>query len=290
MKFGVFHSMPDASQDPAVVARRAEELGFDSYWLGEHVMMPVEVSVPYPGVTPGDPEPEYLHRIPEPLMSLARAGAVTDRLLLGTAICIVPQRNPLVLAKEISTLDHHTGGRFMFGVGAGWNREECVILGGDFEHRWSHVKDNVLAMKAAWTHEVAEYHGRYNDFPPLRMAPKPAQRPHPPVYLGSDPTREVAFKRVVEWGEGWMPNHFDSPQQIADGVRTLRTLAEDRGRDPDTIGTTLIGLNPQWGPATPAEVEALAETGIDRLILWTISPDLEGLMDELDSLATRYIG
>ena len=146
MKIGVFEFCIDRSVDPAVIAKRAEELGFASYWVPEHAIIPIKTSSPYPGSEDGIIPDEY-GRITDPFVSLARASAVTKTIELGTGICLIPERNPLELAKEVATLDHFSGGRFIFGIGAGWLREETEIMGGDFDHRWGQTKDAILAMR-----------------------------------------------------------------------------------------------------------------------------------------------
>ena len=142
--------------------------------------------------------PESYSHFTDPFIALARASAVTETLKLGTGIVLVPERNPLVMAKEISALDLFSGGRFLFGIGAGWHREETEIMGGDFDHRWTQVRESVQVMKKLWTLEEAEHHGTYYDFPPVKCYPKPAQKPHPPVILGGM-ARNV-LQRVVAWG------------------------------------------------------------------------------------------
>ena len=172
------------SLDVAILAEKAEDLGFESFWVAEHPVMPVNTpSSPYRG-SPDGVIPDSFGRLVDPLVALARASAVTQTIRLGTAVCLVPERNPLLLAKEIATLDHFSGGRFTFGIGAGWVKEETEIMGGDFPHRWTQTREAVLAMKELWTKEEAEYHGRYYDFPTVRCFPKPAQKPHPPILPG----------------------------------------------------------------------------------------------------------
>jgi len=185
MDIGLMHVTPNSTADPAKVAKRAEELGFESYWVGDHTIVPVESSIPYPGTKHDGMEPYYVSQLPDPLIALARAGATTSRIKLGTGICLVPERNPILTAKQVATLDDACGGRFLFGIGAGWNREESTILGGDFDHRWSQIKDYVAAMKVLWQEELSEYHGRYVDFPAVRCFPKPAHKPHPPILIGA---------------------------------------------------------------------------------------------------------
>ena len=225
MKVGIFHYLSTAySADPALLAKRAEELGFDSLWLPEHPIFPVTTVSPFPL---GGPIPPFYAEIIDPFVGLARASAVTQTLKLGTGICLVPERNPLLLAKEIATLDYFSGGRFIFGIGAGWVKEETEIMGGDFAHRWTQTHDAIMAMKALWTKEEAEYHGRYYDFPPVRSFPKPAQKPHPPIFLGSVTSPNV-FKRIVAWGDGWMPVGV-SLEQIKHGREALNELAAQAG-------------------------------------------------------------
>ena len=170
MRFGVFHVSPDSGADPAIVAKHAEDLGFESYWVADHTILPVNYSVPYPAGPDGS-EPEYLWQIPDPLIALTRASATTRRIRLGTGICLVAERHPVLLAKQVANLDDLSGGRVLFGIGGGWNPEECTILGGDFDHRWSQVKDYIAAMKVLWTEHASEYHGRYVSFPAVRCSP-----------------------------------------------------------------------------------------------------------------------
>src|SRR5919197_5781354 len=183
MQLGILMFPTRPPVDVAVVATKAEALGFDSLWVGEHPVMPVHSTSPFPGSADGVIPPSYSWFV-DPFVTLARASAVTTTLKLGTGITLVPERNPLLLAKEIATLDYYSGGRFLFGIGAGWLKEETEIMGGDFAHRWTQTRDAILAMKELWTKEESEYHGKYYNFPAVRSFPKPAQKPHPPVFLG----------------------------------------------------------------------------------------------------------
>jgi probable F420-dependent oxidoreductase len=282
MKIGIFQLLGNSAADPAVVARRVEELGFESYWLGDHTIMPVDISVPYPGVPLGEEPPDYLFHLVDPLMALARAAAVTDRIKVGTAICLVAERNPILLAKQLATLDDHSGGRVILGIGAGWNPEECSILGGDFPHRWSQVKDHVAAMKALWQDDISEYHGRYVDFPPVRCYPKPASRPHPPIMIGSSGTR-TAFRRIVDWGDGWMPSGIESVEAYAESVREIKNLAREVGRDVDELEFGITAIHDEF--RTVEELEAYEEAGAHRAILWLENLELEGILEELEELA-----
>src|SRR5499433_3047019 len=167
MKLGVLMFPTRHPIDVAVVARQAEALGFDSLWLGEHPVMPVHSTLPFPG-SPDGRIPDAYSWFVDPFVALARASGVTTRLKLGTGITLVPERHPLLLAKEISTLDLFSGGRFLFGIGTGWHREESTIMGGDFDHRWGQTREAVLVMKELWTQAEAEYHGKWYDFPLVR--------------------------------------------------------------------------------------------------------------------------
>ena len=170
----------DYSIDIAILARQAEQLGYDSLWLAEHPILPVNSKTPWPGSADGTIPKKYADTA-DPFVALGRASAVTENLLLGTGICLVPERNPLILANEVATLDMYSKGRFLFGIGAGWLKEETDIMGGDFAHRWTQTREAVMAMKELWTNVESEYHGKYYDFPPVYSFPMPVQRPHPPI-------------------------------------------------------------------------------------------------------------
>jgi len=284
MDIGVFCFTSGESADPAVVAKKAEELGFASFWVPEHPVLPVYTTVGYP-MAPDQPIPRTIGIISDPFVSLARASATTTKIKLGTGICLVPERNPLLLAKEISTLDHYSGGRFLFGIGAGWQKEECEIMGGDFPHRWTQTRDSVLAMKELWTTDESEYHGRYYDFPAVKCFPKPAQKPHPPVILGG--SAKNVFKRTVEWGDGWMPVST-SPDEIRHGRETLNELAAQAGRDPQSISVIAFGQPGQLHSRDQAQ--ALEEAGAEHAIIWLNKLQEEEVIPELEGLAQEMLG
>ena len=286
MDIGLMHITPYSRADPAIVARRAEELGFESYWVGDHTVVPIDSSTPYPGTLHDGRPPFYISELPDPFLSLARAGATTSRIKLGTGICLVPERNPLLTAKQVATLDDACGGRFLFGIGAGWNREESTILGGDFEHRWSQVKDYIAAMKVLWHDEISEYHGRYVNFPPVKCFPKPAHKPHPPILLGSISSPN-ALRRVAQWGDGWLPV-VGSVDEFAQGVSKIKKLAAELGRDPGGFDFTVFALEHQW--RSKPELQALHQVGANRVVLWLLQPDLKGILEELEELARKVLG
>jgi len=237
MSVGISVPLPAYNVDPAFIARKAEELGFESLWCAEHPCIPVRTSSRFPGSADGIIPESYSHFV-DPFVALARASGVTKTLKLGTGIVLVPERHPLLLAKEISTLDLFSGGRFLFGIGAGWLREETEIMGGNFDRRWSQTRESILAMKELWTKEAAEFHGTFYNFPPVKSYPKPAQKPHPPVILGG--LAKNVLKRVVAWADGWLPNRI-TPEQVRESRATLDKLAQEAGRNPAAISISVYG-------------------------------------------------
>ncbi len=280
MKVGVFFTAGEHAADIAEVARAAEALGFGSLWLGEHVVMPVAYERVYPGSETGE-APSFAALLSSPIVALARAAAVTERLELGTGVCLLPLHEPIALAKDIATLDRDSGGRFLFGVGGGWLREETEILGGDFDRRWRQIADAVEAMKRLWRDDVAQHAGPYTRFPPVRLYPKPAQQPHPPVLLGGSAAR--IFERVVAWGEGWIPG-VSSVEEFREGQAELRRTATERGRDPDSFVQVAFGLPGALRNAT--ELAALRDLGADHATVW-LAERGEGVFSELESLASE---
>ena len=258
MNVGVSVPLPAYQVDVAPMARTAEALGFESFWCAEHPFIPVHTTSRFPGAADGVIPESYSHFI-DPFVALARASGVTQKMKLGTGIVLVPERHPLLLAKEIATLDLFSGGRFLFGIGAGWLREETQIMGGDFDHRWSQVRESILAMKELWTKTEAEFHGKYYDFPPVKSYPKPAQKPHPPVILGGH-ARSV-LQRVVAWGDGWLPNRT-TPEQLRESRSTLDRLAKDAGRDPASITISVHGQ-----PADRDLIRRFHDAGATRVIV-----------------------
>jgi probable F420-dependent oxidoreductase len=284
MKIGLMHLTPYSKADPAIVARRAEELGFESYWVGDHTIIPVTSSVQYPGAR-GGVVPDFLWQLPDPLLALARAGATTTRIKLGTGVCLIPERNPILTAKQVATLDDGSGGRVLFGIGGGWNPEESAILGGDFEHRWSQVKDYIAAMKVLWEDEISSYRGRYVSFPPVRCFPKPGSKPHPPILVGSI-NNPRALRRVAEWADGWIPV-VQRVDEFADGVKRIRATAAEIGRDPNAFDFTVFGTEQQWKSAK--EIREFERVGANRIVLWLNGQDLESILSEMEDLARTVL-
>jgi probable F420-dependent oxidoreductase len=284
MKVGIFVFQLETSMDPAVLAKKAEELGFESFWVPEHPIIPVKTtSAPFRR-PPGEGIPDSYGRIVDPFVALARASAATQRIKLGTGICLVPERNPLLLAKEVATLDHFSGGRFIFGIGAGWLKEETEIMGGDFPHRWAQTRESILAMKELWTKDEAEYHGRYYDFPPVRSFPKPAQKPHPPIFLGG--SAKNVFKRVVEWGDGWMPS-LPSVKEVAQGRAALNSLAAGAGRDPGSIEVMAFGRPGQFRDREA--IMDLERAGASRVTVWLEQTSGREALAEMERIAQSVL-
>ena len=257
MSVGVSTPLPAYTVDPAFMARTAEELGFESLWYAEHPAVPVESDSPFPA-TGGEIPWTYSH-FTDPYIALARASGATSTIKLGTGITLVPERNPLLLAKEIASLDRFSGGRFLFGIGTGWLREETEIFGGDFEHRWTQTREALEVMKELWTKDEAEYHGKYYNFPPVKSYPKPAQQPHPPIIIGGM-ARNV-LRRIVSHADGWLPNRV-TPAEVEDSRKRLDAMAEEVGRDPKSITISVYGL-----PADRDVVQSYLNAGADRVVV-----------------------
>ncbi|HEV3229956.1 MAG TPA: LLM class F420-dependent oxidoreductase, partial [Solirubrobacteraceae bacterium] len=199
----------DYSIGPAELARLVEERGFESLFFPEHTHIPASRDTPYPAG--GDLPQEYWHTY-DPFVALTAAAAATERLRIATGICLVIERDPITTAKEVASIDRLSGGRFLFGVGAGWNVEEMANHGTDFRHRFGVMREHVEAMKAIWTEDEASYHGKYVDFDRILSWPKPLQQPHPPVIVGGNGER--VLERVIAFGDEWMPNRIGDETEL----------------------------------------------------------------------------
>jgi probable F420-dependent oxidoreductase len=275
MNVGISVPLPAYNVDVAFMARTAERLGFESFWCAEHPFIPVHTTSRFPGSADGVIPESYSHFI-DPFVALARASGVTTKMKLGTGIVLVPERNPLLLSKEISTLDLFSGGRFLFGIGAGWLREETQIMGGDFDHRWSQTRESILAMKELWTKLEAEFHGTYYDFPLVKSYPKPAQKPHPPVILGGH--AKTVLERVVAWGDGWLPNRI-TPEKLRESRARLDRMAHEAGRNPAAITISVHGQ-----PADRDLLRAFHDAGANRVI---VRPPVAKTESEMATELTR---
>jgi probable F420-dependent oxidoreductase len=254
MKFGISMFPTDYAISVPELARACEDLGFESLFFPEHTHIPTSRKSPWPG---GAELPkEYSHTL-DPFVAMAAAAAVTQSLKVGPGVCLVIERDPITLAKEVASVDHLSGGRVLFGVGGGWNLEEMENHGTKPTLRWKILRERILAMKEIWTKDEAAYHGEFVDFDPVWSWPKPVQQPHPPVLIGGDGPRTL--DRVVEFGDGWMPiygrNQSDFGAKVAD--LQARARAAGRGR----LEVSIFGAIPR-----PEVVQQLAEDGAERVV------------------------
>ncbi|MAN93970.1 MAG: LLM class F420-dependent oxidoreductase [SAR202 cluster bacterium] len=257
MNIGTSVPLPAYTIDPAFMAKKSEDLGFESIWYAEHAAVPVHSDSPFPA-TGGEIPWTYSH-FTDPYIALARASGATSKIMLGTGITLVPERNPLLLAKEIASLDRFSGGRFLFGIGTGWLKEETEMMGGDFEHRWTQTREAIEVMKELWTKEEAEYHGRYFDFPLVKSYPKPLQKPYPPIILGG--MAKNVLRRVVAHADGWLPNRV-TPADVEESRKKLDAMAAEAGRDPKSITISVYGQLPEHDV-----VHSLLNAGADRVVV-----------------------
>ena len=274
MHLGVFMFATDYAIRIDELARAAEDRGFESLFVPEHTHIPTSRKTPWPG---GAPLPEEYWHTHDPFVSLMAAAAATKRLKVGTGICLVIERDAIVLAKEVASLDALSNGRFLFGIGAGWNREEMENHGTEYKTRFSKLREQVLAMKEIWTKDEAEFHGKYVNFDPLWSWPKPAQKPHPPVLLGgaTPKTRE----RVVDYCDGWLPIGMDQ-KTVLDGIADIRRLAEKKGRAPSTLSISVFGARPDR-----ETLDGYEGAGVERVLLRLPSAGRDQTLTLLDQYA-----
>ncbi len=275
MHYGVFIFNTDYAIRIDELARAAEQRGFESLFVPEHTHIPASRRTPFPGG--GDLPKEYWHTL-DPFVALSAAAAVTTTLKVGTGICLVIERDPIVTAKEVATLDRLSNGRFLFGVGAGWNAEEMENHGADFKSRFRLLRERILAMKEIWTKEEAEFHGEFVRFDKIWSHPKPVQRPHPPVLMGGE--NAYALQRVVDYCEGWFPRGRAGQEAILSALADLKARAARAGRDLRTISTSVFGAKPD-----PAVLARFAEAGFTRVLLGLPSADRDTVLPLLDTYA-----
>lgn len=264
------------------LARAAEERGFESLFLTEHTHIPASRRTPFPAG--GELPREYSHTL-DPFVALMAAAAATRRLLVGTGICLLIERDTITTAKEVATLDLLSGGRFLFGVGGGWNVEEMENHGTVFATRFKRLTEQVLAMKEIWTKEAAEFHGEIVRFDPIWAWPKPAQTPHPPILMGGESGHTL--QRVVDFCDGWFPR-ARAAARVLEGLADLRARAARAGRDMQTISVSVFGTAPD-----EALLDRYATAGITRSLLRLPSEGRDtvlALLDRWAPLAARFGG
>jgi probable F420-dependent oxidoreductase len=267
--YGVAIFPTDHAAHPATIARLVEERGFESLHFPEHTHIPVARETPYPA---GGELPDRYSHTYDPFVALAFAAQATERIRLATGVCLVIERDPIITAKEVASVDHLSGGRFLFGVGAGWNREEMANHGTDPDRRFGLMRERIEAMKAIWASDEASYHGKHVDFDPIWLWPKPLQNPHPPILVGGN--GDKVLERVVAFGDEWMPNRVSG---LRERIAKLQELAAEAGREP--IPVTLSGAKPDLELIAKGE-----EAGVHRCTFYIDPADQAEIEHQLDEL------
>jgi probable F420-dependent oxidoreductase len=280
------------------LATRADDLGFDSVWVGDHLIIPRQIASAYPysptGTPPFKPDESAL----EPLTLLSYLAGCTSRVQLGISVLIVPHRNPLYTAKVLSTLDVFSGGRVICGVGAGWMREEFEALGLNFDRRGEETDEWIRIFKVCWMEGEPEYHGQHYSFPKVKFEPKPLQKPHPPIWVGGNSRR--AMRRAVELGDVWHPG-WSRPDQLATQRRELDAIAAKAGRDPATLGLTLLRPmqildRSSGGPRRTLigtaeqiteDIRSYAEVGVSHLVLGFRTTNGQAMLEQVERFAAE---
>ncbi|HLK87900.1 MAG TPA: LLM class F420-dependent oxidoreductase [Candidatus Binataceae bacterium] len=290
MKIGLLVAPNERTVNPADLARAAEALGFESLWMPDHAVMPVHSATPLPETRPGDGGiPDIYYHICDPMVAMAMAAAATTRLMVATGVLLVPERNPLLTANELATLDRLSGGRVILGIGAGWLREESEILGADFAHRWTQTREYVAAMRELWTREEASFEGRYVNFPPVRCYPKPARKGGPPVIIGSKDRN--ALRWVARWGDGWCPI-FLSPAELETALGRLRAECDAAERDFARMDITIMRRELRGARAeVQSGLEQYAAVGAHRFVVMMLDGRLrpDNFRPELERIAALYV-
>ena len=276
MKFGASMFFTDYSITPAALARALEDRGFDTLWAPEHSHIPLSRKTPFPL---GPELPKRYYDVMDPFVTLAVAAAVTTTLKIGTGVCLVGQRDPIQLAKSVASIDQVSGGRFLFGIGNGWNQDEIENHGTVFATRHKLVRERVEAMKAIWTQDAAEYHGEFVDFGPMATWPKPVRKPHPPILIGG--AFPYSARRAIRYGNGWMPQVTAADKApLSEVIPRFRQQAAEAGRDPATM-PIIIGAQ----PPDPALIESYARLGVDMVYPSLPSEPADKILPMLDTWA-----
>ena len=273
MRLGITAALTDRDVTPAVLAAAVEELGFDSLYLPEHTHLPVREDVP-PALVEGVRLDDY-KRCLDPLVALSAAAAVTSRIGLGTGILLAAQHDPIILAKQVATLDHLSGGRVTLGVGFGWNRAEAEDHGVDFPRRHDVVREHLAAMQAIWSHERAAYHGEFVDFDETWSWPKPRQQPRVRVLVGGG-AYDAVLSAVVDYADGWIPI---GGRGLREAIPRLHERATAAGRDPSGLCVVPFGTL-----ADKDKLEHYAGLGITEVVLRVRAGDAASVRAELESL------
>jgi len=274
MKFGVAMFLTDYSITPSELGRAVEERGFESLWLPEHTHIPTSRKSPWPG---GAQLPDVYKQTLDPFMALTAAAVATKRIKLATGICLVVERDPIHAAKNVATIDQLSSGRFLFGVGGGWNAEEMANHGTDFKTRFTLMRERIEAMKAIWRSDVAEYHGQFVNFDPLWAWPKPVQKPHPPIIVGGEFPHGA--KRAITYGDGWMPIGGRGLDALAILPR-FRQMAAEAGRNPDEVPMSIFAARQDH-----EQLKGYRDAGVDRAIFLVATLGRDEALTSLDAAA-----
>jgi probable F420-dependent oxidoreductase len=274
MKFGVLMFATDYAIAPGDFARACEDRGFESVWFPEHTHIPASRRSPWP-LGPDLPK-DYWHTH-DLFVSLTAAAATTSTIKLGSGICLVIEHDPIVLAKQVASVDQFSNGRLLFGIGGGWNAEEMENHGTSFQRRWKVLRERIEAMKAIWGSDAAEYHGEFVNFDPMWSYPKPWQKPHPPVLLGTLSTQ--GLQRVVRYCDGWIPAGIQL-KDLGPAIKTLHTLAAQAGRKASEIPVSFFGATGE-----DAELRQCQELGVERAVFIVPSEGKDKVLPLLDKYA-----
>ena len=270
---GIFYFATEYGMPVVDVARELEARGFESLWVPEHTHIPTSRRSPY---FDGNELPrEYSHTI-DPFVALTAAAAVTERLRLGTGISLVIERDTITTAKTVASLDLISGGRFEFGLGGGWNREEAEHHGVDWDTRFKRLEEQIAALKTIWTEDEASFDGRFVQFEPIWSWPKPVQKPHPPIVLGGETIHTL--RRVVDMADGWLPRGV-RPERVFEGMEVLERLASEAGRDRKSISVSVFAP-----PPDPALIDRFLDTRPRRIIFWLQPDEEDQTLKRLDRL------
>ena len=276
MDFGALMFFTDYAISAVDLAKAMEERGFESVWAPEHSHIPSSRTTPFPQ---GGALPQKYYDAMDPFVTLTAAATATTRLRIGTGVCLVAQRDPIQTAKLVASIDQVSGGRFLFGVGGGWNAEEMADHGTLFKTRFKLMRERIAAMKAIWTEDEAEYHGELVDFPKMKTWPKPLQEPHPPVIVGG--AFPYAARRALAYGDGWVP-HAGRPQysDVTDFLPRFRQMASEAGRSLDEVPVTVFGV-----PEDQDRLKLYRDRGIDRAVVSLPSAKADEILPILDRWA-----
>jgi probable F420-dependent oxidoreductase len=277
MKFGASMFFTDYSMSPAALACALEERGFDVLWAPEHSHIPLSRKTPF---VLGGELPKRYYDVMDPFVTLTAAAIATTTLKVGTGVCLIAQRDPIQTAKLVASIDHISDGRFVFGIGNGWNQDEMENHGTVFTTRHKLARERIEAMKLIWTQESAEYHGDFVDFGPMTARPKPVQKPHPPIIVGG--AFPYSARRAIRYGNGWMPQATSAnPTPLTELIPRFRQMAEEAGRDPTSLAIS-IG-------AQPPDIDLIKryrDLGVDRVSTSLLSENEERILPVLDHWST----